>query len=112
MNRLAISVLATAVMLWGCPEKKVEPPPKPPEPVKPAPPPQPPAEAQPQADKECAASLDPGPATEVTIGTRKATSAGSKLSFADKDADGSLVLGILGPMNEDSGENMLALKKY
>lgn len=112
MNRVLLSVLGLAVLSWGCPEKKAEPPPKPVEPAKPTPPPQPLAEAQPHADKECAAPLDPGPAADVTIGTRAAKTSGSKMTFTDKDADGELKLGVLGPMNEDSGENMLALKKY
>jgi Icc-related predicted phosphoesterase len=112
MNRALVSVLGLTVLLWGCPEKKAEPPPKPPEPVKPVAPPQPPAEAQPRADKECAAPLDPGPSADVTVGTRAAKTSGSKMSFADKDADGTFTLGVLGPMNEDSGENMLALRKY
>ncbi len=111
MNRI-LPVLGLAVLLSACPEKKAEPPPKPVEPAKPTPPPQPPAEAQPRADKECAAPLDPGPTTDLTIGTRAAKASGSRLTFADKDADGALTLGVLGPMNEDSGENMLALKKY
>jgi Icc-related predicted phosphoesterase len=112
MNRISLSVLGLAVALWACPEKKAEPPPKAPEPQKPAAPPPPPAEAQPHADKECAAPLDPGPASDLTVGTRKGTVSGSKLTFSDKDTDGVLTLGVLGPMNEDSGENMLALKKY
>ncbi|MBK7860440.1 MAG: metallophosphoesterase [Archangiaceae bacterium] len=112
MNRALFSVLGVTLMLWGCPEKKVEAPAKPAEPARPANPPQPPAEAQPRADKECAAPLDPGPASDVTVGTRTAKASGSKLTFADKDADGAFSLGVLGPMNEDSGENMLALKKY
>ena len=28
MNRISLSVLALAVALWACPEKKAEPPPK------------------------------------------------------------------------------------
>jgi CTP:molybdopterin cytidylyltransferase MocA len=43
---------------------------------------------------------------------RAATLAGARLTFSEADADGKLVLGVLGPINEDSGENMLALKKY
>src|SRR4051812_47515594 len=75
MNRLLVLV-SLAVFALACPEKKVEPPPKPPEPPKPAPVL---AEAEPQADKECAASLDPGPSTDVTIGARAAKAAGSHL---------------------------------
>src|SRR5439155_19155841 len=50
--------------------------------------------------------------SDLTVGTRAAKAAGARLSFADKDADGTVTLGVLGPVNEDSGENMLALKKY
>ena len=59
-----------------------------------------------------ATPLELGPAQELKIGERAAKLAGYKLTFPDKDADGQLVLGLLGPINEDSGENMVALKKY
>jgi Icc-related predicted phosphoesterase len=49
---------------------------------------------------------------ELKFGERSAKQAGARLTFADKDADGALVFGVLGPVNEDSGLNMLALKKY
>lgn len=103
--------LGLVVTLTGCPEKKVEPvkPPEPPKPVVQAPPP--PA-AEPRADKECAAPIDPGPVTEVKFGDRAAKLTGARLSFTDKDADGALNFGVLGPVNEDSGLNMIALKKY
>lgn len=110
---LARSAVALAVTsaLMGCPEKKVEPPPAPaPVAVKPPPPPPPPVE--PRAEKECAAPVDPGPVTDVKFGERTAKLAGAKLTFSDKDADGALVLGVLGPINEDSGANLLALRKY
>jgi Icc-related predicted phosphoesterase len=62
--------------------------------------------------KECAAPLEPAPASEVKVGDRTAQSLGYKLTFTEKDADGALVLGVLGPINEDSGQNMLTLRKY
>ncbi len=65
-----------------------------------------------RASKECAAPLDAAAPTQVKIGERAATSTGSKLSFKDKDADGALKLGILGPINEDSGLNLVVLRKY
>ncbi len=103
-----------AVFSFGCPDKKVEPPKpvEPPKEVKVTPPPAKPAENEPRALKECAAPLELGPAQELKVGERNAKLAGYKLSFPDKDADGQLVLGLLGPINEDSGENMVALKKY
>ncbi|MBI3183178.1 MAG: metallophosphoesterase [Myxococcales bacterium] len=116
MDRLRLAALvaaASSLALVGCPQKKE--PPKEATPVVEAPPPPkppPPAAAEPQAVKECAAPVDVAPPTEVKVGERAAKSTGYKLSFADKDADGSLNLGVLGPINEDSGQNLLALKKY
>lgn len=108
----AFAVLGLSVTLLGCPEKKVEAPPPPPKPVeKPVVAPPPPA-PEPLADKECAAPIDPGPVTELKFGERAAKQTGARLAFADKDADGTLTFGVLGPVNEDSGLNMLALKKY
>ncbi len=117
LNHAAFSRAALVAVcglgLLGCPDKKpVEPPKPPPLPVKVEAPKPPPAQAEQIALKECAAPLDPAPAVDVKIGERAAKHAGYKLSFADKDADGQLVFGVLGPVNEDSGENMLALKKY
>jgi Icc-related predicted phosphoesterase len=105
--------LSLSLVLWGCPEKKVEAPPPPRTEAraeaKPLPPPPAPA---PRADKECAAPIDPGPTSELKFGDRVAKLSGARLSFTDKDADGTLNLGVLGPINEDSGANMIALKKY
>ncbi len=111
-NRLVS--LCAAVALLGCPEKKQEAP----APVKPvekaaevkAPPPPPVVEKR--AEKECAAAIDPGPVTELKIGERNAKLSGARLTFSDADADGKLSFGVLGPINEDSGLNMVTLKKY
>ncbi|MFT3837059.1 MAG: metallophosphoesterase [Myxococcaceae bacterium] len=114
MKRLSGLFLAGlfAALTTGCPDKKVEPP-KPVEPPKEVKaPPAAPKENEPRALKECAAGLELGPAQDLKFGERAAKLAGYKLSFTDKDADGALVLGLLGPINEDSGENMVALKKY
>lgn len=106
------AALGLSLGLLGCPEKKAEAPPKPPE-VKPAAPVPPPAlAAEPRADKECAAPIDPGPAVELKFGERTAKQTGARLTFAGKDADGALTLGVLGPINEDSGLNIVALRKY
>jgi Icc-related predicted phosphoesterase len=78
--------------------------------AKPLPPPV--AAVEPRAAKECAAPIDPGPAQEIKFGERTGKLDGARLVFSDKDADGKLVLGVLGPLNEDSGENMLALRQY
>lgn len=116
LSRLSkATVLVGALALMACPEKKTEPPKPPPEPPKPAVPVVQPAKPQPppeRAEKECAAPIDPGPTQDVKIGERAAKLSGGHLVFTDKDADGELVLGVLGPVNEDSGENMLALKRY
>lgn len=110
-SRCVCTVMLVAVaLLSGCTEKK---PPEPAKPVEaPKPPPPPPRENEPRALKECAAPLDTGLATEVKIGERGAKQTGYKLTFPQKDADGALVLGVLGPVNEDSGMNLLVLKRY
>lgn len=111
----AIVVLCGAIALTACPEKKEapKPPPEPPKPVAaPAVPPATPKPPAERAEKECAAPIDPGPTTDVKIGERAAKLSGAHLTFSDKDTDGELVLGLVGPINEDSGENMLALKRY
>ncbi len=103
---------AIALMGWvGC---KKEAPPEPPAAVPTPPPvPSPPPEQKPErADGECAGPISATAATEIQIGSRKASSAGSKLIFSDPDADGQWTLGVLGPINEDSGANLLTLKKY
>ncbi len=118
MNSLRSSLLALMVLGVACADKKETP--KPPEAkpaevkpaevkpvaVKPAP------TTEPRVDKECGAAIDPGPVTEVTIAGRKAKISGARLQFTDADADGTLTLGVVGPINEDSGENMVNLKKY
>jgi Icc-related predicted phosphoesterase len=65
-----------------------------------------------RAERECAAAIDPGPTSAIQIGVRNATLSGAHLTFSESDADGALTLGLLGPVNEDSGENLLALKRY
>lgn len=60
----------------------------------------------------CAARLDEGPTRELTVAGRKAQQTGARLRFVEPDADGKLVVGVLGPINEDSGLNVLALRRY
>jgi Icc-related predicted phosphoesterase len=48
----------------------------------------------------------------VAVGARHAIRSGSHLTFTSKASDGSFTLGVLGPINEDTGENLLALDKY
>jgi Icc-related predicted phosphoesterase len=113
----AAVVFASALAFTACPEKKTDSPkslaesPKAAVAVPAVPPatPQPPTE---RAEKECAAPIDPGPTTDLKVGERAAKLSGAHLSFTEKDPDGELTLGVVGPVNEDSGENMLALKRY
>ncbi|HZH02991.1 MAG TPA: hypothetical protein VEY30_04340, partial [Myxococcaceae bacterium] len=108
--RVAGVLASCAVALTGCKkEAPPAPPPAPPPAAASAPPPPPP---EPRADPECAAALTETPAAEVQVAGRKATSTGAKLVFADADADGEWTLGVLGPINEDSGANLIALQKY
>lgn len=108
------------VLSAGCHETRPDPapvahPPAAPVQNAPAPAPAPPPE---RADAACAAPIElkpsePTPAsTPVRIGSRAALRSGSRLTFTDADADGKLVLGVLGPINEDSGANQIALQKY
>lgn len=109
-----------ATILLGCPEKKADP--KPVEPAKPevakvidagtAEVAKVPEVPEARADKECAAPIDPGPGSEIKFAERVGKVDGAHLQFTEKDADGKLVLGVLGPLNEDSGENMVSIKKY
>lgn len=70
--------------------------------------------AEQRATPECAAPLNPnaGEAQTLTFNGKTATLRGTTLTFADKSPSGSLSLGVLGPINEDSGENILALRRY
>ena len=80
---------------------------------------QPPAPPNPKAigrehpgDPECAAPIDLAPPVQVRLGERVATHSGYKLTFQQNDADGELVLGVLGPVHEDSGANLVAIQRY
>jgi Icc-related predicted phosphoesterase len=63
----------------------------------------------------CAAPLSTGEAADLTLGTWHATKSGSHLTLAadpnSKESKG-FTLGVLGPINEDTGANMVALEKY
>ena len=60
----------------------------------------------------CGAPIEPGPRRDLVLGGRAAQQDGARLVFSERDADGRLVLGVLGPINEDSGLNLLALGRY
>jgi Icc-related predicted phosphoesterase len=70
------------------------------------------APADPRALKECAAPIEEAPPVAVQLGARRATLAGYKLSIEGPSPQGQLILGVLGPINEDSAQNVAALKKY
>ncbi len=71
-----------------------------------------PSSGAPRAHPECAAGLKPAAPKDIKVGSRRASLAGYKLTFRDPEPHHRLTLGILGPINEDSGRNMLALRKY
>ena len=67
-----------------------------------------------KSDPDCVGRIDLSVPSELTIGGRKAELNGYKLTFADegKDPDSVAVFGVIGNINEDSGENLVNLKKY
>lgn len=111
MRRLRLSVLATAALVLGCQTQKSA--------VRPntghSPAATSPRTAAPVADlgpqPGCAASISGGPPVPIQIGTRMAERMGTTLRINGPDSDGKTVLGILGPINEDSGANVVALKR-
>ena len=60
----------------------------------------------------CGATFSGGAKKELAFAGRVGKQDGARLTFSEPDADGRLVLGVLGPINEDSGANLVALKKY
>lgn len=127
MLKIRTAALALAASLaFGCHAQRPEPPltqanppaaTPAPEASRPAPPPAqakaeaPAPEEFPPAEEGCAVAAKEGPAQSLQVGSRGATLEGTTLTFQGEDADGKLVLGVLGPINEASGENLLTLKK-
>ena len=124
---LTLSSLALCTAALGCHAQRPDPAPmKSPAPavaaVAPAPvkSPAPVADAQePQeshatqvAQAGCAAPLASGEAQQLTVGRLHGVREGTTLTFSAKDNDGSFNLGVLGPINEASGENLVALGRY
>lgn len=64
------------------------------------------------SEKECLGALETGEPTEITVGGKKAELNGYRLTFKEKDEDDTVTFGVLGNINEDSGENLVNLKKY
>ena len=111
-RRFLLALSLSSVALLGCPDKKPVEAPKAAEPkVAELPKAKPPAAEEAHALKECAAALEVAPSVDVKVGERAGKLGGYKLTFTDKDAD-ALNFGVLGPVNEDLGENMVALRKY
>ena len=116
-------VLALAIVaLAGCKKEEAvpAPPPAPAPAAAPAPAPKPAkveaavTSVSGQSDGDCVGPIDLAVPQEVAIGVRKAQRNGYKLSFpapAEKK-DAAVVFGVLGDLNEDSGENLVNLKKY
>jgi len=126
MLKIRTAALALAATLaFGCHEQRPERPITEPTPPVTAPareasrPPPPvasmsaPAEddAYPPAEAGCAVAARTGPAQSLQVGSRGATLEGTTLTFPEPAKDGKLVLGVLGPINETSGQNLLALRK-
>lgn len=132
------SALALLVSLAGCQTpkatqaepKELSPAPAPPAPAAPAPaappeaaaPPSPasePAAAAPldaaaagDAGDGCAGSLTGASPRALKVAGRAAMFDGVHLQFKEADPDGKLVLGVLGPINEDSGQNLFVMQRY
>jgi Icc-related predicted phosphoesterase len=120
IGSVVLLVGAALAAMTGC-HKEAAPPAEPPvaqavtppTPPTPAIKPGPPAAGVGQAEPECAAAIvTEGEAKSVKIGGRAATETGTQLAFTEPDADGQLVLGVMGPFNEDSPANLAALQKY
>src|SRR5690606_25314898 len=58
----------------------------------------------------CAAKPSAGPSSDAGLPGLEAVRAGTTLTFSN--AEGPLVLGVLGPINEASGSNRIALARY
>lgn len=69
------------------------------------------AEAR-EVDPLCAASPSSGPPSDAGLPGLQATRSGTTLSFPETGDDGPLVFGVLGPINEASGRNRIALERY
>ena len=74
--------------------------------------PAPPAAAPEKAEAPgCAVPVHTGPAQAVQIGDHPAQLSGTTLTF-EGASKGPLTLGVLGPINEASGENLVGLRRY
>lgn len=121
MNSARFATLALGVVLFAGCKKEPPPPPAPKVAVEakaPAPAVETPrvessvASTRGTSDPECVGPIDTGVPSEVTIGGKKAELNGYKLVFKDKDEDATAVFGVVGNINEDSGDNLFYLRKY
>lgn len=119
-SRSWVLVVAALVALASCKETAAPPPPPP---VKPAPAPAAvPKIVKPEAsasvsgtsDPQCIGPIDLAVPAKLTIAGKQVERHGYKLSFpaAPEKKDAPTVFGVVAGINEDSGENMLNLKKY
>ncbi|MGC4115403.1 MAG: metallophosphoesterase [Myxococcales bacterium] len=110
-------VLVVALVAFaGCKETVVPPPPP-----KPAPPPAPKivkpeasASVSGQSDPQCIGPIDLAVPAKLTIGGKQVERHGYKLTFpaVPEKKDAPTVFGVIAGINEDSGENMVNLKKF
>lgn len=114
-STLLASVSAFSIAFVGCAEKKTETASteaKPPTPAAVAPKPVVASPTGPTAHVECAAPIELAPTQTLQVGDFQATSSGYKLKFNATDGDGTFIVGAVGPINDDSGQNLIALRKY
>lgn len=120
MSRRLFALTLTAVLaaFTACSDKKpAQEPAAAPEAPKP---PEPPAQdvaasVSGQSEPDCLAPLaaDAGPTESLTLGKRSAKVTGHRLALeGEADADEQAIVGVLGSLNEASGENMFNLDRY
>ncbi|MFN0062814.1 MAG: hypothetical protein ACKVPX_09880 [Myxococcaceae bacterium] len=74
--------------------------------------PRPPAASAGKAEPECAAAPQDAPPQKRKLGPLTAEQRGTTLDFGTSGAGDPLVLGVLGPFNEDSEANVAAVSRY
>jgi Icc-related predicted phosphoesterase len=111
-------LVVALVAFAGCKETAAPPPPSPaPKTVAPPAPkivkPEPSASVSGQSDPQCIGPIDLAVPAKLTIAGKQVERHGYKLSFAmPEKKDAPTVFGVVAGINEDSGENLVNLKKY
>jgi Icc-related predicted phosphoesterase len=108
-TRVALALCAAGYI--GCKEKPAEPPPPPPPPPKAEPVPPKPA-PEPQSDPDCVGPVATGTAEAKKIGDQSWELNGSTLKLAAYGKKGTLTLGVVSDIKEDSPENLENLKAF